>query len=163
MFYSVSEAALAHIKTHFGSSEKSGSKFNLDVFPDVDLLILELSNMEPVKSIQQSGGRVAHEYYFPNLAFTGFIGVGLRKDFPYAKIKTEIRNGFVTEFLEVKNLLKTLYVTVIAEMKDNGYHLITIFPGRYTPAFPYQGMSEEERLFAEKFWKAHILLKGGVC
>ena len=159
MLYSVSEIALVHIKTHFGASEKSGSKFNFDVFPDVNLLLSAFIHMTPVRIIKQSNNREAHEYCFPGPDFVGFNGVGLRKDFPNAAIKVEIRNGFETEFIEVDSLTKTCFVTVIAELKEAEYSIITIYPGRYAPAFPYAGMAKEEQLIAEKFWTEHVLLR----
>jgi hypothetical protein len=71
----------------------------------------------------------------------------------------EIRNGFETEFIEVDSLTKTCFVTVIAELKEAEYSIITIYPGRYAPAFPYAGMAKEEQLIAEKFWTEHVLLR----
>jgi hypothetical protein len=159
MFYSVSETARAHLKTHFGLSEKCGSMFNPVVFPDVNSLLSSLIQMTPVRIIKQSNNREAHEYSFPGLDFTGFNGVGLRRDFPNAAIQTEIRNGFETEFIEVDSIIQTRFVTVIAEPKDTNFDIITVYPGKYAPAFPYAGMGKEEQLIAEKFWKDHILLR----
>jgi hypothetical protein len=159
MFYSVSEAAIAHLKVHFVPSEKSGSKFNLDVFPDVDSLLSVLSTMVPIRIVKQSNYREAHEYYFPELAFTGFYGVGLRKDYPNAEVLTETRNGFSVSYIELHTLPKTQFVTVVAELKDGDYCLVTIFPGMYAPAFPYSAMSDDEKQEAEAFWKDYILLK----
>ncbi|MEK0420775.1 MAG: hypothetical protein EBV15_07050 [Bacteroidetes bacterium] len=159
MHYSISETSKNHLKVHFGEWEKSGSKFNLDVFPNLNSLLSSLITITPARIIKQSNNREAHEYCFPEPHFTGFNGVGLRKDFPNAVIQTEIRNGFETEFIEVDSLTKTCFVTVIAELKDAEYSIITVYPGRYAPAFPYTGMVKEEQLIAEKFWKQHILLR----
>jgi hypothetical protein len=160
MLYSVTNSASIHLKTHFGAAGISGSKFNPDIFPNVDSLLNVLSTMVPIRIIKQSNNREAHEYYFPELAFTGFYGVGLRKDYPNADVRTEIRNGFSVSYIELQTLPKTQYVTVVAELKDGDYCLVTVFPGMCAPAFPYSAMSEEEKQEAEAFWKDYILLKG---
>jgi hypothetical protein len=159
MLYSVTNSASIHLKTHFGTAGISGSKFNPDIFPNVDSLLNALSTMVPIRIVKQSNNREAHEYYFPELAFTGFYGVGLRKDYPNAEVLTEIRNGFIVSYIELQTFPKTQYVTVVAELKDGDYRLVTVFPGKYAPAFPYSAMSEEEKQEAEAFWKDYILLK----
>jgi hypothetical protein len=153
--YLITDKAIEHCKQHFGDSEKSGSKFNTVVFPNLDIILLSIKSIEPKRIVEQSSGRFAHVYELHG--YCGWSGVGKRAD--YNRIETEIRAGFVTEFAVVESLPQTRLLTVISEFKDGTYTLITVFPGDYAPPFPYDGMLPEEKERAVSFWKENILLK----
>lgn len=157
MEYLVTDKAREHCKQHFSDSEKSGSKFNTVVFPNLDIILLSIKSIEPKRIVEQSSGRFAHVYELHG--YCGWSGVGKRAD--YNSIETEIRTGFVTEFAVVESLPQTRLLTVISEFIDGANTLITLFPGDYAPPFPYDGMMPEEKEKAVLFWQENILLKMG--
>lgn len=159
MEYKLNEKARQHVAGHFCNSKIAGSVFNPDIFPDINALMKFLSNLQAVETIDRPNSIGAHIYYTTNIEFIGWDGVGKIHDYPNIKVQTELRSGYETSFIEVTDLPKTNFATIIYKRNSKEYELITAFPGEYAPAFPNEKMLSEEFNAATNFWKHHILLK----
>lgn len=159
MRYTLSVESRQHISIHFGKSEKAGSYFYSEVFPNVDDLLVILENRDPYSIVLQSSNREAHTYDLSDVGACGTVGVGVKSAFFDSKIDVENRNGKEVEFIEVEELPSTSLLTIVCRRELSGFYLITIYPGEYAPAFPHDGMEPEELSWAMAFWDKHILLK----
>jgi len=159
MEYLVSEIARAHTANHFDEKNSIGSCFRVDLLPDLDTLIAFLKKYQPDKQVKGSDDRISDIYHCIDFESIGWYGVGLRENYKNLKIRYSVRNGFKTEFLEIDQLPKTNYITVVYKVENNEKKMITVFPGPYAPAFPHKKMTTEEYAHATQFWKDHILLR----
>ena len=50
---------------------------------------------------------------------------------------------------------------VVAKPNGNQFDLITAFPGRPAPPFPFDGQDENQKKESTEFWARHVLLKKG--
>jgi hypothetical protein len=159
MKYVIGDNAIKHTMSHFDESNSVGSCFRKDCFPSLDSLMETIYNIEPIGHYKGSLNRASNVYFILNLEFVGWIGLGKKQDYPNHIIKHQLRNGFSTQYLEVEDLPKTSFVTVVYQKLNEGNQLITTFPGPYAPAFPHTQMALDEFEFASEFWNDHILLK----
>lgn len=160
MKYRIGDVARAHLNMHFAKDAGAGSRFNEHVLPNIEALLDLLETRDPIEVIKQSGGREAHVYYLSDAEACGWLGIGVRADYPKSLISQEWRNGFLTDFIQLDMLPPTKHVTVVCSTEKKPYELVTAFPGEYAPAFPHLGMTRDEEEKASMFWEKHILLKG---
>ena len=157
--YTIENKQIEHVKTHFSNQLKSGSTFNTAVFKDYTEVLNYVNTHSPIQVHSQSNGREVHVFSLPKDIIVGFQGISNVAELGNLSFDTEMRNGFDVKFAKVKELIPTNQFCVIVEPKEHYFQLITCFPGMYAPPFPYPGLNEAELLFAENFWKEHVLLK----
>ena len=118
-----------------------------------------LENHIPHRIIKQRNNRLVYEFELPAPQVAGHEGIGLKESLPPDSISNQERNGFWVEVGSVETLPETPFFCVVLQPIPNGFEVVTAFPGRYAPPFPYEGQPNEEYMAAKAFWDKNVLLK----
>ena len=159
MVFQLAETAEKHLAVHFSGTQQSGSIFNPALFAGPEDVLTYLENHSPHRIIKQRNNRLVYEFELPAPQVAGHEGIGLRQNIPLDAISWQDRNGFQVEVAKVESLPETPFFCVVLQPMPNGFEVITAFPGRYAPSFPYEGQEPDEYESSRDFWSKHILLK----
>ncbi len=158
MVFQLAESAEKHLAVHFSGTEKSGSIFNPDFLAGPKDLLAFLESNQPQKIINQKNQRIVFQFELPTPQVAGLEGIGLKETIPPDSISLKERNGFWVEVATMESLPKTPFFCVVLLPTPNGFEVITAFPGRYAPPFPYEGQNPEENESSWEFWSKNVIL-----
>ena len=83
----------------------------------------------------------------------------MKETLPPDSISLQERNGFWVEIGIVEALPETPFFCVVLNPIPAGFEIVTAFPGRYAPSFPYEGQEPDEYASSLEFWSKYVLLK----
>jgi hypothetical protein len=136
-----------------------GSKFDPQIVRSPDDIRTLIAKVNPICRLMQSNGNVALTFAFGFILGTeSLISFDELKGVPHAVQKKE-RNGFKVNVVSLPEFKPTNEITLIVNSFDEA---ITVFPGRYAPPFPRNGMKEEEKANCTTFWNSHAFITKGL-
>ena len=159
MSFILPESRLAHLMRHFGANDLAGSYFLQDVFATPTELVDFINANPPTHSLDQGNGRMAFLFETLDKVIVGTCGLARREDVDSGCILREQREGYTLEIGYLLSLPFTHEFCVIADRREDGFHIITAFPGGYARAFAQKSQPTEEYELNKKFWEEHVLLK----
>jgi hypothetical protein len=151
---------LEHLKGHF-SLWIAGSCFAPEFATDEYALLEFINTHEPTHQHMQAIGKLMFIYELEETCLVGWEGIAARDTLESAAFRTETRNGHVIEVAVVGNFPTTHRFCVVAKPNGNQFELITAFPGRPAPPFPFEGQDEKQKKESTEFWERHVLLRKG--
>ncbi len=159
MGFQFAESAEKHLAVHFSGPEKSGSIFNPGFLAGPKDLLAFLETNQPQKIIRQKNQRVVFQFELAPPQVAGLEGIGLKGSLSPESITLQERNGFLVEIGMVETLPETPFFCVVLNPIPAGFEIVTAFPGRYAPSFPYEGQEPDENAASREFWNKYVLLK----
>jgi len=159
MSFILPDSRLAHLMRHFGAHDLAGSYFLPEVFSTPMELVDFINAHPPTHSLDQGNGRMAFLFEPSDKMIVGTCGLARREEVDAGCIIREQREGYTLEIGYVSSLPSTHEFCVIAERREDGFHIITAFPGGYARPFAQKSQPKEEYELNKKFWEEHVLLK----
>lgn len=159
MSFILPDSRLAHLLRHFGANYLAGSYFLPEVFATPTELVYFINAHPHTHSIDQGNGRMAFLYETSDKTIVGTCGLARREDVDAGCILREQREGYSLEIAYLESLPFTHEFCVIADSREDGFHIITAFPGGYARPFAQKSQPREEYELNKKFWEEHLLLK----
>jgi len=159
LVFQLAESAEKHLAVHFSGPEKSGSTFNPSFVAGPKDLLAFLETNQPQKIFHQKNQRVVFQFELAPSQVAGLEGIGLKENLPPDSIGIQERNGFLVEIGMVEALPETPFFCVVLNPIPAGFEIVTAFPGRYAPPFPYKGQEPDENESSREFWSKYVLLK----
>ena len=159
MSFILTDSRLAHLMRHFGANDLAGSYFLPEVFATPMELVDFINANPPTHSIDQGNGRMAFLFETSDKMIVGTCGLASRENVDAGCILREQREGYTLEIGYLESLPFTHEFCVIADRREDGFHIITAFPGGYARPFAQKSQPREEYELNKKFWEEHILLK----
>jgi hypothetical protein len=159
MPFILDDSRLAHLTRHFGAQDLSGSYFLPEVFSTPSEMLNFINAHQPTHSIDQGNGRMAFLYENSAKTIVGTCGLARREDVDAGCILREQREGYTLQIGYLESLPFTHEFCVIADRHEDGFHIITAFPGGYARSFAQKSQPREEYELNKKFWEEHVLLK----
>ena len=151
---------LEHLNGHF-SLQNAGSCFAPEFAADINVLLDFINSVQPIHEHIQSAGTTLFLYELEETCIVGWEGIAERNTLKAEQLCTETRNGHSVEVATVTHFPTTHRFCVVAQIKDGNNELITAFPGRPAPPFPFEGQDALEKRESEDFWGRHVLLRKG--
>jgi hypothetical protein len=149
-----------HLNGHF-NLQNAGSCFAPEFAADVNVLLDFINSVQPMHEHIQSAGTTLFLYELEETCIVGWEGIAERNTLENALIRTEVRNGYSVEVATVDYFPTTHRFCVVAQTKECNNELITAFPGRPAPPFPFEGQDALEKRESVEFWGRHVLLRKG--
>lgn len=159
MVFQLAESAEKHLAVHFSGPEKSGSTFYPSFLAGPKDLLAFLESNQPQEIIHQKNQRVVFQFELPAPQVAGLEGIGLKETLPPDSISLQERNSFLVEIGIVEVLPETPFFCVVLNPIPAGFEVVTAFPGRYAPSFPYEGQEPDEYASSQEFWSKYVLLR----
>jgi hypothetical protein len=159
MSFILPDSRLAHLIRHFGANDLAGSYFLLEVFATPTELVDFINAHPHTHSIDQGNGRMAFLFETSDKMIFGTCGLARKEDVDAGCIIREQREGYTLEIGYMDSLPSTHEFCVIADRRQDGFHIITAFPGGYARSFAQKSQPREEYELNKKFWEEHVLLK----
>jgi hypothetical protein len=159
MSFFIADSRLAHLTRHFGALDLAGSYFLPEVFSTPAEMLDFINVHQPTHSINQGNDRMAFLFESNNKMLIGTCGLARRDEVDAGCIMRGQREGYTLEIGYVDSLPFTHEFCVIANRREDGFHIITAFPGGYARPFAQKSQPREEYELNKKFWEEHVLLK----
>jgi hypothetical protein len=151
---------LEHLNGHF-SLQNARSCFAPEFAHDVHALLIFINTIEPTHKHIQALGTLLFVYELEETSIVGWEGIASREMFDSKEFRTENRNRHAVKVVVVDHFPTTHRFCVVAQTKDGNNELITVFPGRPAPPFPFEGQNINQKKESIEFWERHVLLREG--
>jgi hypothetical protein len=151
---------LEHLNGHF-SLQNAGSCFAPEFAHDVHALLIFINTIEPTHKHIQAVGTLLFVYELEETSIVGWEGIASRDTFDSKELRTETRNGYPLEVAVVDHFPVTHRFCIVAKINSDQYEVITAFPGRPAPPFPFEGQDQKQNKESSEFWQRHVLLRRG--
>ena len=151
---------LEHLKGHF-SLGNAGSCFAPEFVRDELALLRFINSVEPAQKVVQDDDTTLFVFVLDTSQIVGWEGIAARDTLELKEFRNETRNGHAVEVAVVDHFPTTHRFCVVAKPNGNQYEIITAFPGRPAPPFPYEGQDETQKKESTEFWERHVLLRKG--
>jgi hypothetical protein len=151
---------LEHLNGHF-SLQNAGSCFAPEFASDVHALLKFINTIEPTQKHIQAVGTLLFVYELEETSIVGWEGIASRDTFDSKELRTETRNRHAVKVAVVDHFPTTHRFCVVGKPNGSLYELITAFPGRPAPPFPFEGQDEKQNKESTEFWERHVLMRRG--
>ena len=163
-FSSISESYRTKLNT-LGISDKlisetceaMGSKFNPVYIKNPEDLLSEIYKGKETTRILQLNGNSAMTVKFNyNIGTEGIIASNELTSEEKNSITNDVRNGYKVKIVKLNSFKASNSITYII---NSNKEIVTVFPGRYAPPFPFNEMPLNEHKISSDFWDKHLFVE----